>query len=653
MKFADRLAALNRLQRTRWFKIIASIVVLAAGIAIAGTYAVSRASRGQPLVALTPEPKLDENTLASMTPEQKAEAEAAKAERQALEATAKAVNDVLSVRADPTAALVGVSAITLVMLAVVWLGLGLTGLLVLVVIGSICFPLVRFGSGFWSSIGQFLGGVGVLGFSFVVLMEVLRLALSASHPVTAIARNVVNEAVRMKVSLVFIVLLLLMLAAVPKLLDPSNPLRYRVQSFIQYGTGGTFWLIAILTVFLAVGTVAYEQRDRVIWQTMTKPVASWQYLLGKWLGVVGVSAVLLGVSATGVFLFTEYLRAQKAQGESAPYVASGGRLISEDRLILETQVLTARRSIGPQMPQLNEEGLQREVARRAELAKLTDQRWEATPANLNQLVTGIRNEVRTSFLTIEAGGRQQFEFKGLKDVKASGRPVTFRFKVDVGSNDPRQSVRITFFLPNMPPRVQEVPLGQMMAFTVSPASIDDEGTLYMQVLNYDVYRGKGIERTMSFPPDGIQVAYPAGSYRANFARVALILWMKLAFLAMVGVCSATFLSFSVASLVSFGTFLIAESTSFLITALDNFANVDSQGNLSVFNTIVRFVAVPVSQMFRFYGELAPTDDLVEGRMLGWGSLVQTMVIMFVVCLGLYAAGVTIFRKRELATYSGQ
>ena len=113
------------------------------------------------------------------------------------------------------------------------------------------------------------------------------------------------------------------------MLEVDSPLRYRVQSFLQYGTGGSFWIIAILTLVFSVSTVAFEQRDKTIWQTMTKPVASWQYVLGKWLGVVGLNAVLLTVCASAVFLFTEYLRQQPARGEQSAFVTSTGALTLE------------------------------------------------------------------------------------------------------------------------------------------------------------------------------------------------------------------------------------------------------------------------------------------------------------------------------------
>ena len=41
-----------------------------------------------------------------------------------------------------------------------------------------------------------------------------------------------------------IVMLILGLTVLPRLLDDAAPLRYRVQTFLQYGTSATFWVIA-------------------------------------------------------------------------------------------------------------------------------------------------------------------------------------------------------------------------------------------------------------------------------------------------------------------------------------------------------------------------------------------------------------------------
>lgn len=662
MKIRDALASADRLQRSRWFKVIASVVVVALCVASFVTYVVTREARAdQPArfdLPAVPEVPKD----AVLTDAQKAELEQAKAARNAAETTAKSINDMLATRADPTAVGVGVGIAGLMALGMIWLGIGLTSLALILLLAGVCYPLYRLGlslpatmSDFGATLvgaSKFTAAVGVLALSFVVLMELLKAALSRADPISAIARNVVNEAVRMKVSLVFIVILLIGLAALPGLLDASTPLRYRVQSFMQYGTGGTFWVVAILVLFLAVGSVAFEQRDKVIWQTMTKPVASWQYLLGKWVGVVGVAAVLLAVSSAGVFLFNEYLRNQPALGETAPYVAKNGS-ISEDRLVLETQVLSARKSVGPMLPQIDAEAEKQEIDARLARVKAADPLYVETANTRADLKKSLDDERRTQFLTIESRNREIFSFTGLQTARDSGSPVTLRYRVDVGANDPRETYRITFILPNATPRVQEVPGGQTMTLPISPASISPEGELKVMVINGDVETGEAMDKSMMFPPDGIEVFYPAGSYRLNFLRVIAVLWLKLAFLAMVAVWAATYLSFSVASLVAFGTFLVAESAGYLANSLEYFSATDAKGNTEIWKVFIRLIAVPISWIFGGYGRLDPTGSLVEGRMVGWETVLQALLALGLFTAILYAIAVQIFRGRELATYSGQ
>src|SRR5690606_8947550 len=117
-----------------------------------------------------------------------------------------------------------------------------------------------------------LGGAAALTGAFVALLQGARALLGYRTPVCAVAQTVLAEAVRMKISVVFIVMLVFLLAALPAYLDASRPLRYRVQTFLQWGTAGSYWLLLFLTLFFSIATVAFEQRDKVIWQTMTKPV---------------------------------------------------------------------------------------------------------------------------------------------------------------------------------------------------------------------------------------------------------------------------------------------------------------------------------------------------------------------------------------------
>lgn len=638
MKIREVLSRLDRAQRSTPFKIVASIIVVAVAVAIFATYFVAvTAPAGGPVPA-APDPT------AQVDP-------ALEAQRSAIEATERVVRDILSRREDPTSVGVGVTVGAAVALVIVWLGLGLTYLGLLLAVAVVAYPLSLFGP--TRDLARLLTGIIILTASFTALMQGLRVVLGGPGPVMAIARNVLAEAVRMRISLVFIVLLIFGLAALPDLLNDDSPLRYRVQSFLQYGTGGAFWIIAILVLFFAVASVAFEQRDRQIWQTMTKPVSAWQYIFGKWLGVSALAAVLLAVCCSAIFLFTEHLRRQPAVGEVAA-AAAGEQVLTDDRRILETQVLAARVALEAAPPEVIEEVFRDAVAARIEAERRLDDRFVATDEVRAQIEEEIYKNIMQSYRSIEPGQSEVYAFEGLGRVRDAGRTLTLRYRIDSGSNRPDVLYRLSFIVGGSLLPIQEASLGHSHTLpTLLPSAIDADGVLAVEVVNGDITRGTVNPATITFPPGGLEVSYSAGTYRGNFFRVALVLWIKLAFLAMIGVTAATFLSFPVACLVAFGVFFAAESAGFLSESLPYYATLDDDGNIQWVKVVIAAVAHAVAWMFRTYADLRPTTSLVDGRLLAWSSVAKGTLILTVWSGMLYVLGVAVFRRRELATYSGQ
>jgi ABC-type transport system involved in multi-copper enzyme maturation permease subunit len=636
------------------------------------------------------------------------------------QSTLAIVRDVVAARADTTALGVAIALGAALSLAVIWLGIGLFYLaLVVVAAGAVKLgPVLHIGEGYIAV----AVGVMILTAVFIALMQLAKLltsyslwmlvfavvalgvgvgvglGVSAALPggsagpagvlagfvafaaafvplvrftmtmqpgaVSAIAKNTLAEAVRLRLSVVFLVLLILGLAALPQLLDANEFLRYRVQSFLQYGIGGTFWLIGLLVVLFAVASVAFDQRDKTIWQTMTKPVSAAQYVLGKWLGVSLLAAVLLAVCGSGVYLFTEYLRNQPATHEVRAYVAEEGRLISDDRMILETQVLSARDTVQIEPWQIDETKFKDSLNARVEsilqdgaVPGETAASRDARRSQVTSRIEGdLRKAVQQSQRVIGPGASVVYRFDGLQAAKTSNRPLVLRYKVNAGSNMPDVLYRVTFQFRGAPAEVREVPLAQMLTMPLLPNIVDDDGTVEVQITNGDVFRG-GREafnpESMSFPPDGLEITYAAGSFRMNFLRVMVILWVKLAFLAMVGVVAGTFLSFPVACLVSLTVFFAAEGASFTQSALDNYQTEDREGKTLILNTIVSNVAEIVSRTFKVYSDLRPTSRLVEGLRLSWSDAATGMVVLLLSTVVLYAIGVYVMKRRELAIYSGQ
>lgn len=662
MSLRERFAKLDALQRGRMFKLVASGIVVLAAIAIYVGYVVARHAPGGEH-APAPAGASAGATLPAEAPEEVRRAAAA--EKSALEATQRIIDSIAKGREDSTSLAVGLTIASLLALTVIWLGLGLTflGLLVLGLAPALVMGLVLR----WTHAGWILGGLVTLTAAFAALLRLLKVAFSLPHPVLAIARNVLDEAVRMKISLVFIVILILGLALLPSMLDASQPLRYRVQSFLQYATGGFFWITAVLIVLFSVATVTFEQRDKVIWQTMTKPVKAWEYVLGKWVGVVSLAAALLATCGAGTFLFTEHLRSQPAVGEraDAAFVTDEPGAISEDRFVLETQVLVARetRRIKPRefdRAQLEKtateeirKALREEMAlysnlsgaeREAELTRRVD---EMMRAGLDSLQKGYRS--------IGPGATSEtYVFEGLEAARRADRPLILRYKIDAGSNAPEDVYTLTFAFSGGYATSARINLGQFQKLELLPAVVQDDGTVQLRILNGRV-EGTSIipnANTVTFPPDGLELSFAVSSYRPNFARVVFVLWVKLAFLAMLGIAGGTFLSFPVASMVAFGAFFAAESSMYLTRALDNFATADREGKILILNTIIANIAGVVAGVFRTYGQLNPTKRLVEGVLLSWGDVAQGTAVLGLWTLIFFAIGAYIFRRRELAMYSG-
>lgn len=658
MKIRALAATLNRVQHTTIFKVVASIIVLVGAIGATVAYTVAVAAQKDQLRMVriveptadpnAPKPPADEDDSARQAREQ-----AAKAMRESAETFARTINSVLERRLSVANFGIGAALIASVMLVIIWLGLAMTYLGVALAGALVAGPMLLFGNPFWHGAGSFIAGALALAASFSALVQGLRLVLSGSHPVFSIARNVVAEAVRMKISLIFIVMLILSLAALPGLLDADTPLRYRVQAFLSYGSGGAFWITAVMVLFLACGTVAFEQRDKIIWQTMTKPVAPWQFVVGKWLGVSAMAAVLLGVSCAGVFLFTEYLRNQRAIGESAPFVSATNEPIANDRLLLETQVLTARQSLRPMLPPRDENAIAMEVERRLQRLMQEDQMVRDTPDQRAAILMQIDEEEFSKYLAIEPGEQQTYVFGGLQYARQAGLPLTLRFKINAGNNTPTETYRITFYVDNSRPFVLESRLGQRMSEPLAPSAVAENGVLKLEVTNGDRFRGIANPETMAFPPDGLEIFYPVSGFRSNFFRVVCVMWLKLAFLAMAAIAASTFLSFPVAALVSFGVLFCAESAVYVRSALEQWALTGYEGETLWWRYPIAWIAHGVSWVFGNYAQIQPTRTLSDGEVVGWGLVFSTTLALGFLCVLLGAAASVIFSRRELATYSGQ
>jgi hypothetical protein len=292
--------------------------------------------------------------------------------------------------------------------------------------------------------------------------------------------------------------------------------------------------------------------------------------------------------------------------------------------------------------------------------QVRDPEFAKTPAMYDKVVSDTYKDLITRSRLIDPGAYKPFHFRGLMRAKESGQPVILRYRVDAGSNAPDQLYHISFVIGGVAYPSQDATLGPTHSLQFPPTWIDEKGEIEIIVHNAQVtYTDAGQPvvvpnaGTISIPADGLELTYKAGSYQGNYMRVAFILWIKLAFLAVLAIWAATFLSFPVACLVAFAVFLVAEGTGFLTMSLETYDAVNPGEKVVYYKVFVRAVGLVITWMFKTYSELKPTTKLVDGKILGWASVAWGTGVLACWSAALYGAAVLALRRRELATYSGQ
>jgi hypothetical protein len=504
-------------------------------------------------------------------------------------------------------------------------------------------------------------GIGLLLFTFVLLIKMVSLLLSAPNQVMSIAHTVVKEASRSRISLIFIIILLVMLPLLPFWLDVDAPLRHRVQTFISRSVGMTFALCACMTLVLACATVAFEIRDRQIWQIMTKPVSKFRYLMGKWLGVVVLNAVILTIAGMSTFLYIQYLRttdvAEGLQGDL-------------DRMAVREEVLTARTSDYPIYEPIPQDVLDQMVAETV----ANDPQNERYGNNLPDFIRRgierrINRELDFTRRTVPPGrdgepGSRTFVFGGLMDAFGGRSPLTLRYRLMLGDAEETDTYSVGFvFNQDMDTLQVREYVPTMSHFTlVPPDLVRPDGSLEVTIHNlYEQQPGKSIGR-IYFEPDDFEVLYKVGGFEANFLRAMLVMLIKLGFLTGLAVCCATFLSFPVACLTSFTIFIAATLGPYLAWSLEYYvpaeANRVDWSNIGVaiqwiFEMGIRQIARLSVFLLEAFGQYRPTNDLVNGLVVSWGTVFGSFIRLAVIWSGLtLVLGWLILRKRQLAIYSG-
>ena len=516
-----------------------------------------------------------------------------------------------------------------------------------------------------------VAGAWAMAVGFYAGLTILRAVLSAGWPVLGVARTLVDEAVRMKVALILIIALVLFVPALPFVLDPEDQLRYRIQTFLTWSMMVVSVLLSLMTIFLAVGSITNEIANRQVYLSLTKPMGRGRYLLGKGIGIAALNLLLVFMCGISIYVFTRILEQQTAQN-------------SADELAVQQQVLVARVAASP-LP-----------GRDADFRSLYDQQLlqlQRQDPDLygnpgDPILASQRRKIQKDILgkwrSIAPYGTNTYRFIGLDRARTYADSMQLRLNPKAGSKipDPEGFVFLTVEINGRryaDPKASyrgylKLVDDQYHVLDIQTELIDEQGELEVKISNpsHPDLRGQAQPSIAFNAKDGLEILYRVGGFEGNLARSMLLIWIRLCFLAMLGLAAGTFLDFPIACLLAMLIFFTAASSGFIIESLSYYSAfpreeiplfekiiwwpnqvwteiVENGRPIEAFRLLVAAIGSAFMRLVPKFSEFSGTTLLSDGRFVSY-DLVGRAVIW----IGLFWSGTAwvigyfIFRSRELA-----
>lgn len=551
--------------------------------------------------------------------------------------------------------------------------------------------------GFWAIAAITIGGI-----------QLARLVVSYPHPTFAVARTVLDQANRMHIVKITALIVVLVVVFLPTWPDVNERLDYRIRFYLIWALRIATVFLSLLTVLLGCYTVATDFKQRQIFMLASKPVGRFSYIAGKWVGLVMLDAVLLVVVGLGIWIGAHVMYEENA---NTPEKVDHKKTAARD-------VLTARRMALPQMPEDMNQG---ELIR-SHLERLRSEvpNPEALPEDAADLprdvLLQINGRIIAEWHKLNPLETKRYVFHGLNVIADQYRPfieemrrlrerhaelmaanrveearavikeastMTFpltslrlRLKPKYSRNAPDNKVRMAMevggrgkvaLLPMPNDTIREIELDRFIGL------IDDEGRLVVSLQHINGRNPKSTFKgtIIMKPEEGLSLFYTAGSFEGNVTRSMAILWIRLAFLCMLSIAAAIFVSFPVAVLASLVAYGVASTSQFASESLDSYVALKLESPsawdqivgmvsaiwtnlidgsfgevLKLFMSLIGKTVLLIMPSFNHY---SPTELLADGLFVPYGLVGESLLYVGGLSTGVCCLFAwLVFRRKELA-----
>lgn len=430
--------------------------------------------------------------------------------------------------------------------------------------------------------------------------------------ILAISGLTLCTAMRSRVFGLLIAMVAICIAGLPLVIKSDGTAAGQTQLFIHYAFGLTMTLLTIAAAWSAAGAVSLEVSGRQMHVLVTKPVHAAEIWLGKWLGLMTINLVMLGLAGG---LMYGLLR----------WTTRNTVLSADEQVSLREEVLTAHSFIRPDQPVAKppHSGVGRAM-------------FAVPPAGTQSWIFRVPQRFRPGdalFLQFQfATSRieRQMPVNGLWLIGADNFPKPYRA---LGAYTPHVGHAL-----KLPPATP----GQRLTVTYKNVETAAPGT-------------PGAPATVLFAADtGAQLLIREGGFEGNFIRAFLLVLARLAFFTALGLTAGALFSFPVAVFTAFA-FLLITGLSGWIGAEALMAEVDLApawlaGLLNAATGgIIQLAHLVTPPLARF----EPLSFLPAGAFIPW-TLVGTAWGVLALGYGgaLAVLGIWMFSRREMGLAAG-
>jgi len=504
-----------------------------------------------------------------------------------------------------------------------------------------------------------------------------------------IAKQTLKAAVRYRFVVALGLALLVIVFGVPLLLKSDGTAKGTVQLVLTYTLGATTALLGIASLWMGCGTLAREVEDNVMQMVAVKPVARWRVWLGKWLGIMILNAALLVPTGMAIF-FLINARANSPELNDAQRVKLQDEvLVSRSSVELPKPDFTIHRARAYAYSKLVEQGksdnqytdaeqaLRMSVTQPEHVLSLRPQytelieQWDKSKSS--EVLEEIE-ELEHQAVQVSRGSREivlpgqminwEFEIDPDKVDQINEKPIYLRFKFNAGDEyDPKSHLclwRVGQGTSKLWPEdgeFEEMTIGSSVFHEIKleltggvvPDKGDIRGLVRVNFANFN-------DKPILFPmDDGPTILYHDGGFGTNLMRGLLIIYFWLGLICAIGLMASSFLSFPVATFMSFGILLISASTGTLeqIVEEEGISGINHETGKKDESSSLDNVAILFSKTILLVTDLvwgySPVDNLSSGRTISWATLATAFTGIILLMGGLVTAfGAFMFQRRELA-----